>query len=702
MRIFPRCGGLKTSDDHINSLTAKLNIQRKNGHEDYCDVTLMCSGTRFSAHKAILSAASPYFECLLEGQFAESKLREIDLTESFDDPDILECILDFIYTGKLLIQGNNFRELLGASSLLLLNNAIELLSEYLKASLVIANCLDIFELAFKYSLEDISHLCRGMIQARMHDYFCIGSKMLAVPPETFVHLCEENVFIHTSKHDATNVIEEYIENLKAETTEVSQEIVGRLYSIAESNGVMDIDSVFQGWLIIDKKESVSSPIRKSRSVNKDENQDDEILVIKCHESGKNYNLFGWLGNESRWIKITSVNLELLLCKSLGLFVGFANNSLAFEIDPSDLRYDLWRRSYPLNQSERKDLVLIPLKGDKAITRIGSGCQFCLKMTKSDYDTPCPHIYFTAWNELFCLFPDTYVYYKSTYYDDDFDERFMVGYKISKYLPEQKAWTESCTIDVPSVYYYNESNYSRRKPNKVVSYLTFKAITNGNHLLLAMINKGAEFFHQGDNRRKYLTVLQLTPDNSGHLKAEVKLHCETKEPGFYARSSLAATSQKLTFQDVSVRDGEPPLRRITELNLRTGKLVEPKLENVIEEQDDKDDDSGDSMESGSNETSTTTKLVTSKQTGLVYYINIDNPYITQMQCYDPVNDETRSLPGPPEDKGIQGADMHPIPQELIGELNAYPQVAFEDRHDNTDHGPFVRGYTVQHDNSDLDY
>ncbi len=537
MRIFPRCGGLKTSHDYINSLMGKLNIQRKNGHDDYCDVTLMCRGAKFPAHKAILSAASPYFECLLEGKFAECNLNEIDLTESIDDPEILECILEFIYTGKLLIQGSNFRELLSASSLLLLNDATELLSEYLRASLVIANCLDIFELAFKYSLEDIYKLCNQMIQSRMHDYFCNGSKMVDVFPETFVHLYDQDVFIHTRKEDTANVIKEYVENLKATSAEVSQETVARLYEIAESNKVTDINIIFEKWLIADKEESVSNPIRKTRKVNKSENKNGEILLIKCHESGNDYNLFGWLGMESKWITLSTVNLDLLSCRSLRNFLGFANNSLAFEIDPSDLRYDHWG-SYPLNPRERKDVVLIPLSAGESIKRVDSGCEFCLQITKSDFDTPCPHVYFTAWNELFCLYPKTHVYYRTSYYhEDDYDQRFMVTYLIGKYLPERDAWTQCCTLDVPRVYYFKEPpDYYHRQPEEQVSYLKFKAVTNESHILLAMTNTEGDYYGSMETDEKYISVIQLTPDGSGNLKSEVKYHSETDDVEFQIYSS----------------------------------------------------------------------------------------------------------------------------------------------------------------------
>ncbi len=229
MRIFPALGGLRTSESHVKMLTRQLNQQRKDDDADYCDITLVCGSTSYLAHKAILVAASPYFECLLGGQFAESTQNEIDLSESIGDPETLESVLEFIYTGKLLIHGNNFRDLLAACTLFLLTNATELLSGYLKKSLVIANCLEIFELAFKYSLEDLLKLCLGTIRSRMHDYFRHGGKLLVVPPEIFVHLCEENVFVHMNRRDTGVLITEYIENLKSVGSEISEDIVKKLY-----------------------------------------------------------------------------------------------------------------------------------------------------------------------------------------------------------------------------------------------------------------------------------------------------------------------------------------------------------------------------------------------------------------------------------------------------------------------------------------
>ncbi len=567
MRIFPNCGGLKTSDGYISSLTKSLNAQRKSGHEEYCNVTLTCNGVRFSAHKSILSASSPYFECLLQGHFVESRLKEIDLSESIGDPDVLEQMLEFIYTGKVLIDGNNFCELLGASTILLLNDVTELLHEYLKSSLVIANCLEILEISYKYSLCNISQVCCSMIRARMHDYFCHGSKMVAVLPETFVHLCEQGVFTNTTKQDKCAVIKEYIENLKVSAMQVSQETASKLYQIAESEGIADAEKLFEGWVTVDKEEFGSKQVQMHGNDKTSGMQSDELLLVKGKAVEGTFDLFGWLNRESKWIKLVSVN-----CSSLGSFVGFAYNSMAFEINPSE--------KFP----NQKGVMLVPFN-EEVSNETRTCCDFCLKHVEDDSDKPCPHLYFTAWNELFCLFPKTFVHSQRADSDmsDDglyhnnkwYNEKIMIEYQIAKYTPSSDTWIKVCTLEVPDVYCYCPAARPSM-PRQQVTYLKFKAVIYGRNVLLSMVNYGADIFQmKRSNRVKYLTVMQLTKEND-ILKYEVKFHrrIEIDIAPFFARASLVCKFGKLKFQEIDVDpdaafppEDPPPARCIVNHNFK---------------------------------------------------------------------------------------------------------------------------------------
>ncbi len=671
MRIFPECGGLKNSSGHVNSLTRKLNEQRKNGNEDYCDITLTCGGTRFPVHRAILSASSPYFECLLEGHFAERTQNEIDLTESITDPETLECILEFIYTGNLLVEGSNFREVLGASSLLLLNDAIDLLSEYLKNSLVIANCLEIFELAFKYSLESISQLCLHIIQARMHDYFCHGSKILALTPEVFLHLCNQNVFTDTSKQNTSNVIKEYVENLKAAATEVSQETVRELYRIAECHSIANIHSLFGGWLV-DNKEP--RPKRASKPVDsaKNENQNDELLLIRDKESKNDINLIGWLSKASKWIKLASVNLTSLNCTSLGSFLGFAHDSMTF--------------------TSQHEVIMVPLHAGQP-RRVGRGC---LDGCHSFEEGACPHFHFTAWNDLFCVYPQSDFRspdedswdsdsYDSFYDYDRYSDReklVILGYRIAKYSFQLNQWHHICDLELPDA--YNDLGYDGIDQ---VLYVSFELSTNGKQVFLMIAGSD----------KNLITLMQLTKDASGTLKSQEVFH--TKEIQIPYNSSqvlVKSTATKLRFHEMSssqsswlqqLKKPTFPIRSITEVTLKNKKIqrvpLKAKKFSFPESR----------CEELRTQRQKINQFATSKQSGLLYYIDNVMPYVAKMWLYDPVKNEWKSLLAPPFDGEISSMEIHPIPVRLLPEIMASPPAIFEDKHDNPKHGPFGQSKSV---------
>ena len=679
MRIFPLCGGMKTSGSHLTSLTTKLKSQREM-NSDYCDIRLICGSTQFSAHRTILVAASPYFECLIEGNFAESKQNDVDLTEAMSsDPDILQNILDFIYTGKLLIEGNNFRDLLDACSLLLLNGAIELLSEYLRDSLVIINCLEIFEIAFKYSLEDISQVCISMINSRAHDYFCHGERFLSVPPEIFIHLYKQNILIHMKKIDLQFLIKQYIQNLKDLDTEISQETVKKLYQISEEAGISDITSILGKWM--DKEHVFPKDVPEAKPTDDIESQSNEILVVRCKESKWQWKLFGWLDKASKWINMGSVNGNEVGFYHLGRLFGFAENYMAFEIRSKEVIYK--REPLYLWGWDDIDIALIPLDpGDRQQARtIKSGCDFCLDITQGDYDRRCPHSYFTAWNELYCVGALVEVR-ESEGGAEDYDERFRLGYEINKYSVKDKAWYELGDLEIPDGYYYDGSSpYDWFKRPTEVAYVEFKVVNMKTHVLLVMVNLDEGLRRHAEEN--YLTIVRLTAGDDT-LKTEVIFHTEIKDEDvlFYRDASITVVSpgsSKLRFQKISeggkkwaevdfLADGNGSIQ----IESDNGNLIFPKSDfNYFRP--------GYSTE----------KFVTSGQNGHLHHIDNVLPYINRMWSYDPMKNEWNLLPGPPAagEEEIIGANIQNIPEELVSEVNANPAAVFEDTHESIHHGPF---------------
>ncbi|KAM3825808.1 LOW QUALITY PROTEIN: hypermethylated in cancer 2 protein [Vipera latastei] len=116
--------------NHAKHLLLQLNQQRAKGF--LCDVIIVVENALFRAHKNILAASSMYFKSLI----LHDNL--INLDTDMVNPTVFRQILDFIYTGKLLMTDQpgeqNFNALLTAASYLQLPDLAALCRKKLKRS----------------------------------------------------------------------------------------------------------------------------------------------------------------------------------------------------------------------------------------------------------------------------------------------------------------------------------------------------------------------------------------------------------------------------------------------------------------------------------------------------------------------------------------------------------------------------------------
>ncbi|KAM4574273.1 kelch-like protein 30 [Fundulus diaphanus] len=107
------------------------------------DVTLSAGGRDFPCHRGVLALCSMYFRSMFSGDFVESIAARVELQDV--DPDILSCLLDFAYTGKLTINQSNVEGLICTSSQLQFQTVRGVCSRYLQHQIDATNCLGILE-----------------------------------------------------------------------------------------------------------------------------------------------------------------------------------------------------------------------------------------------------------------------------------------------------------------------------------------------------------------------------------------------------------------------------------------------------------------------------------------------------------------------------------------------------------------------------
>ncbi|KAJ8267273.1 hypothetical protein COCON_G00124450 [Conger conger] len=110
-----------------------------------CDVSLVVQGRHIPAHRVVLSAASHYFYLMFTTNMLESTSHEVELKHA--EPEIIELLVEFVYTARISVNSNNVQSLLDAANQYQIEPVKKMCVDFLKEQVDAANCLGISVLA---------------------------------------------------------------------------------------------------------------------------------------------------------------------------------------------------------------------------------------------------------------------------------------------------------------------------------------------------------------------------------------------------------------------------------------------------------------------------------------------------------------------------------------------------------------------------
>ncbi|XP_004591671.2 zinc finger and BTB domain-containing protein 8A [Ochotona princeps] len=120
---------------HQSHLLQQLNEQRR--QDVFCDCNILVEGKVFKAHRNVLFASSGYFKMLLSQNSKETSQPTTATFQAFS-PDTFTVILDFVYSGRLSLTGQNVIEVMSAASFLQMTDVISVCKTFIKSSLDIS------------------------------------------------------------------------------------------------------------------------------------------------------------------------------------------------------------------------------------------------------------------------------------------------------------------------------------------------------------------------------------------------------------------------------------------------------------------------------------------------------------------------------------------------------------------------------------
>lgn len=140
-----------SDENYSKEIIKRLDRLRKNGI--MCDVTIKVNGHEFRAHRNILSASSDYFFAMFNGNMRESNEEEVRI--SGVDCESMRTILNFIYTGEIILSWNNVQPILQGANLMLVQSVKEACVRFLESRLTFSNCIGIQCIAETYACEEL-------------------------------------------------------------------------------------------------------------------------------------------------------------------------------------------------------------------------------------------------------------------------------------------------------------------------------------------------------------------------------------------------------------------------------------------------------------------------------------------------------------------------------------------------------------------
>ncbi|XP_060849312.1 ring canal kelch homolog isoform X2 [Rhopalosiphum padi] len=169
----------KCEPEHFKNSSHKDRVfevlqSSRNQDDNFCDIKLLTDdGTIVFGHKSILASATPYFKAMFSS-FAESN-KDLVIIRKLDST-ILQLLIDYIYTGEIMITQEIVQVVLPAADLFQLDYVKQVCIDFLQKQLDPSNCLSIKAFADLHNCIELLSSCEAHIKKQFlkvveHDEF---------------------------------------------------------------------------------------------------------------------------------------------------------------------------------------------------------------------------------------------------------------------------------------------------------------------------------------------------------------------------------------------------------------------------------------------------------------------------------------------------------------------------------------------------
>lgn len=173
--------------EHCSESFQVMNQLRKEGQ--LCDVTFRIGGDTFTAHRVVVASVSPYLRAMFTCGMKESSQDEIELRDI--EPQAMSALINYAYTGEVLVTVDNVQDLLPAAGILQLKELKEACCAFLSEHMDTSNCLGIKQFADLHSCPELLKKANRFIVRKFMDV-AAHEEFLQLPHHVLKEVLENN------------------------------------------------------------------------------------------------------------------------------------------------------------------------------------------------------------------------------------------------------------------------------------------------------------------------------------------------------------------------------------------------------------------------------------------------------------------------------------------------------------------------------
>ncbi|XP_056111916.1 kelch-like protein 29 [Rhinichthys klamathensis goyatoka] len=233
---------------HPKEMLKELNQQRR--EKEFTDLKIIVEGKEFEVHQNVLASCSLYFKDMVKRLSGENRNGEkMQLTMSNISSDVLELLLEFVYTGSLIIDSANAKTLLEAANKFQFNTFCKVCVSFLEKQLTASNCLGVLAMAEAMQCNELHNMAK------------------AFALQNFPDVAGQDEILNISKEDLVSYMSNDSLNTKAEELVyetvikwIKKDPSSRVQHVSELLAVVRLPFIHPSYLlnVVDNEELIKS------------------------------------------------------------------------------------------------------------------------------------------------------------------------------------------------------------------------------------------------------------------------------------------------------------------------------------------------------------------------------------------------------------------------------------------------------------